>query len=117
MYEYRERGPAEAEDGDVRVIAFTDGRPRDVEDVLARELRGRTGDMVGRHLVLDFTNVTLVGSAELGTLIGLHQRMQESGGKLTLCNLCPELLEVFAVTGLDTFLDVGGLGAPGRQGS
>lgn len=98
--------PGVEQDGTVRIIRFTSGRPRVVEDVLAAELEGRTDGLSGCHLLLDFTCVERINSLELGTLIGLHKRVTASGGRLTLFNLSPQVFSVFAVTRLDTFLHI-----------
>jgi anti-sigma B factor antagonist len=55
---------------------------------------------------LDFANVEFVTSTALGKLLGLHRRLKETDGKLTLCNLTPMVYEVFETTGLTFFLDV-----------
>ena len=91
--------------GQVRVLTFTPDGVRDVENVLARELEGRTG-WPGGHLLLDFANVKRLGSVELGTLVGLHKRMKASGGRLTLFNLGAEVYEVFTATNLQKLLGI-----------
>lgn len=98
--------PKVEEGGKVRVITFTSGCPREVENVLASELEGRTDRLGGCHLLLDFTHVERIGSVELGTLISLHKRLATSGGQLTLFNLSDRVFEVFAVSRLDTFLNI-----------
>jgi anti-sigma B factor antagonist len=98
--------PKVEQQGGVKIITFTRGRLRDVENVIATELQGRTDELGECHLLLDFTNVEFITSVELGTLINLHQRMKESGGRLTLFNLNLEVFEVFAVTRLDTLLGI-----------
>jgi anti-anti-sigma factor len=98
--------PKVEQSGNVRVITFAAGAVRDVENMLARELEGRTDGLEESHLLLDFTNVQYLTSVELGTLIGLHKRMQASGGRLTLFNLNAEIYEVFTVSRLQTLLGI-----------
>jgi anti-anti-sigma factor len=57
-------------------------------------------------LFLDFVNVRHVSSAALGTLVALHRALLAAGRRLTICNLRPEVRQVFAVAGLDRFLDL-----------
>jgi anti-sigma B factor antagonist len=57
-------------------------------------------------VVLDMGNVTAVSSLALGALVKLHKGLSADGRPLTLCNLSPEVYEVFAVTRLDTVLDL-----------
>lgn len=92
--------------GNVKIITFTGDRVRQVENVLAGELMGRTESLGECHLLLDFTNVKYLNSVELGTLIALHKRLKTSGGRLTLFNLSPAVYEVFTVTRLQTLLGI-----------
>jgi anti-anti-sigma factor len=98
--------PKMEQGGNVRVITFTDGDVRDVENMIARELDGLTDGLGETHLLLDFTNVERLSSAELGTLIRLHTRMKASGGRLTLFNLNARIYEIFTVTHLQTLLGI-----------
>src|SRR5215475_5825379 len=62
--------------GNVKIITFTRGQARGVENVIAAELEGLTDGLGECHLLLDFTNVEYITSVELGTLIGLHKRVK-----------------------------------------
>jgi hypothetical protein len=93
--------------GNMRILAFTGGR-RDIENMLGRELDGRTDGLAGCHLLLDFTNVEALGGEELGTLIGLHKKLAACGGRLTLFNLSAQVYEVLVVTRLHTLLGFAG---------
>jgi anti-anti-sigma factor len=90
----------------VKIIRFTAGQKRDVENVIATELEGLTDGLGECHLFLDFTNVEFITSVELGTLVGLHKKMKTSGGRLTLFNLNRHVFEVFAVTHLDKLIGI-----------
>jgi anti-sigma B factor antagonist len=92
--------------GGVRIITLTGDKVRDVENVMARELGGRTEGLDGCHLLLDFGKVEAISSVELGTLITLHKKLRASGGRLTLFNLRAEIYEVFLVTRLQTLLAI-----------
>jgi anti-sigma B factor antagonist len=63
-------------------------------------------------VILDMGNVVALSSVALGALVKLHRRLKALGRRLTLCNLSPEVYEVFEVTRLDTLLDI----RPVRQG-
>jgi anti-sigma B factor antagonist len=56
--------------------------------------------------LLDFTNVDLLNSNELGTLITLHKQVEATGGRLTLFNLSAQILSLFTITRLDTYLTI-----------
>ncbi len=92
--------------GNVKIITFSGDKVRDVEDVLARELKGRTENLEACHLLLDFTHVEFLNSMELGTLITLHKSVKAAGGRLTLFNLKPQVYEVFTVTRLQMLLGI-----------
>ena len=57
-------------------------------------------------LLLDFGNVDYLTSTALGTLVGLHKRLLARGRRMAVGNLSPQVHEVFAVTGLDKFLNL-----------
>jgi anti-anti-sigma factor len=90
----------------VSTITFTDGRLRDEADMVAKELRGLTDGLSGRHLFLDFVNVRYITGDELGTLLNLQRKMRAGGGRLTLSNLTPAIHELFVVTKLNTILEI-----------
>lgn len=98
--------PKVEKSGNVKIITFTGDEVRDFESVLAKELHGRVEDLKECHLLLDFTHVEYLTSVELGTLIGLHKRVKDSGGRLTLFNLNAQVYEVFTVTHLQTLLGI-----------
>lgn len=102
----RRLSPKVEQEGKLRILKFDGGPGRDIENRLERELEGLTDGLEGCHLMLDFTNVESVGSEELGTIVGLHKKMNHGGGRLTLFNLRQRVLEVFAVTRLDTLVRV-----------
>jgi len=61
---------------------------------------GRTTPAV-EAILLDFTNVDFLSAAAVGKLISLHKRLSARGMSLVLCNVRPEIGEVFAITRLD----------------
>jgi anti-anti-sigma factor len=98
--------PKVEQGGNVTIITFTADAIRNVENVLARELGGLTTGLGDRHLLLDFTNVDYLNSTELGTLVTLHKEVEAAGGRLTLFNLSAQILSMFTVTRLDTYLTI-----------
>jgi anti-anti-sigma factor len=54
------------------------------------------------RIVLDFQQVKYLGSAGFRPLLSLYRRLREQGGSMMLCNLSPEVEEVFRVTRLIT---------------
>jgi anti-sigma B factor antagonist len=108
--------PKVEQSDNVRVITFTADKVRDVENMLARELEGRTDRLGACHLLLDFTNVECLNSLELGTLITLHKRMKAAGGRLTLFNLNAQVYELFTITHLQTVMGICREGRESRGG-
>ena len=45
--------------------------------------------------VFDLTEVAYMGSAALGLLVNLRQQIKQSGGRLVLCGLSPQMLQIF----------------------
>ena len=53
-----------------------------------------------RHVVVDFQSVTYVSSASFRPLLSLLREVRAQGGRLVLCNLQPDVQEVFSVSRL-----------------
>jgi anti-anti-sigma factor len=45
--------------------------------------------------VLDLSQLSYMGSAALGLLVNLRQQIKQSGGRLVLCGLSPQMLHIF----------------------
>jgi anti-sigma B factor antagonist len=54
-----------------------------------------------KKLLLNFEQVEYLSSAALGKLINLHKHLTSKGGRLSFCNVIPQIYEVFAITKLD----------------
>jgi anti-anti-sigma factor len=113
--------PRVQEGADGLVIRFTGGSLALTQDnafVLDGLLRRAAAEAGGRDLVLDFSNVTVVSSAGLGVLVGLHNRLRAAGGRLVLRDLDNAVYEVFEATHLTLLFDVrraAPAGGPGQS--
>ncbi|NLX05451.1 MAG: STAS domain-containing protein [Phycisphaerae bacterium] len=58
-------------------------------------------DQGARRLVVDFSRVDHLSSSALGMLITVRQGLSQVKGDMRLCNIRPEIYEVFKITGLD----------------
>ena len=99
----------EVEDiGDVTVINFVDRKILDEQNiqVIGEQLFSLVDQDGRRKLLLNFGNVEYLSSAALGKLITLNKKLGQAGGKLILCNISPEILEVFEITKLDKFFNI-----------
>jgi anti-sigma B factor antagonist len=99
----------EVEDkGDVTVVRFTVKKILDEQNiqVIGEQLFGLVDELGRRKLVLDFGNVTYLSSAALGKLITLSKKLHAAGGKLILCNVAPQVYEVFRLGKLTKLLNI-----------
>jgi anti-sigma B factor antagonist len=57
-------------------------------------------------ILLNFTNVEFLSSAALGKLITLDRKVKASKGRMKMCNIRPEIFEVFQITKLNKVFDI-----------
>ena len=63
-------------------------------------------DRTTRFLVFDFTKITMMTSAGIGTLVRLHTRLQGLGGGLAIYGCSSRVREIFSIVMLDKILAV-----------
>jgi anti-sigma B factor antagonist len=73
---------------------------------LGAELFGLVEQLNRRSILLDFADVEFLSSAALGKLITLDRKVKSAKGRLKMCNIRPEILEVFQVTKLNKVFDI-----------
>ncbi|HEY1600132.1 MAG TPA: STAS domain-containing protein [Pirellulales bacterium] len=61
-----------------------------------------------RKLLVNFQGVKFMSSAMLGKLLPLHKRCKNDKIKLKMCNISPNLMEVFKITNLTKLFDICG---------
>jgi anti-sigma B factor antagonist len=90
------------ESGKVTVVTFNDSKIIDESEI--QEFGQELYDLVERDgrkkIILNFANVEFLSSAALGKLIGFDKRVKQHAAELILCNIRPEIYEVFAITKL-----------------
>jgi anti-sigma B factor antagonist len=59
-----------------------------------------------KHLLLDFSSVEFLSSAALNKLIILDKKVKSKSGQLKLCNMMPEIREVFVITRLNQLFEI-----------
>ena len=93
---------------DVAVVYFLDKRILDEPTIqaIAEQLFSLVDDQQQRKLLLNFTNVEYMSSAALGKLINLHKKLTGVKGKMAMCNVIPQIYEVFAITKLDKIFKI-----------
>jgi anti-anti-sigma factor len=97
-----------ARKGAVRTVIFKDRKILDdsVLDEIRAELARVIGKSTGPDLLLDFTNVQFMSSAMLGLLGQLHRRITTGQGRLKMCNIRPQIFQVFKMTNLDRLFSI-----------
>lgn len=94
--------------GEVTVVHFRDQKI--IEDLGIQELGQELFHLVEvenrKKLVLNFSSVDFLSSAALGKLITLDKKIKAQAGVLKLCNIRPEIYEVFAITRLNRLFDI-----------
>jgi anti-sigma B factor antagonist len=59
------------------------------------------------RLVIDFTRVEFLSSQAIGIVMGLNKKVSQiKGGKLVLCGVGPQLLQLLKITRLDRLLKI-----------
>ena len=58
-----------------------------------------------RRLLLDFSNVHFLSSNALGILVSFKKKVDAAGGRLRLCGLAPDLLELLRLTNMDRIFE------------
>jgi anti-sigma B factor antagonist len=88
--------------GDVAMVQFRDRKIMDATLIqqLGDELFGLVAKEQRKDILLNFAGVEFLSSAALNKLIVLDKKIKTAGGKLQLCNLKPEIFEIFAITRL-----------------
>ena len=94
--------------GDVTVVNFVDRKILDEQNIqiIGEQLFSLVDEEGRRRILLNFSNVEYLSSAALGKLITLNKKLQTAGGKLILCNIDPQIYEVFEITKLDKFFKI-----------
>src|ERR1700683_4606728 len=89
--------------GDVIVVNFVDRKILDEQNIqiIGEQIFGLVDEDGERKVLPNFSNVEYLSSAALGNLITLNKKLQQAQGKLILCNIDPQIFEVFEITKLD----------------
>jgi anti-sigma B factor antagonist len=82
---------------------FTASRIVEEEDIQAtfEQLQRILEERGAQEFVLDFRKVQFLSSAVLGRLILLQKKVGSAKGRMILCAIDPQILEVFKITKLD----------------
>lgn len=87
------------ERGEIAIVKFIDRRILEVPVV--QKIIGELTDLTQKKILLNWIGVEFLSSAMLNTLQFLHNRCSDKGGKLVMCNVHEDILEMFEITHLD----------------
>lgn len=73
-------------------------------EALGQELFALVDKDGRKKIILDFTLVEYLSSAALGKLITMHKKVATAKGKLALCSIQKDILDVFKITQLNKVL-------------
>jgi anti-anti-sigma factor len=81
--------------------------------IIEQELRAAAGSSAGKkwRIVLDMKDVTMLASMGLGMLVSMHKLCAAEGGKLVVCGLKDDILQLMKITHLERILKI----APDRE--
>lgn len=97
-----------SEVGGVTVVGFIDHKILDAANIqeLGEEMFHLVEQDGHKNVLLDFDNVEFLSSAALNKLIILDKKVKAKSGQLKLCNLMPEIREVFVITRLNQLFEI-----------
>ncbi|MEN8905560.1 MAG: STAS domain-containing protein [Clostridiales bacterium] len=83
--------------GQVRVS--TQNNFKDLLDNLVKE-------SAGQKVVVNMEGMVYMNSIGLGIIIDTYKKFREQNGKIVLCSLLPEIMNLFEVTKLNNFIEI-----------
>jgi anti-anti-sigma factor len=67
---------------------------------------GEGEDQQGARWIIDLTHVAYLGSAGLGLLVNIRQRVKSANGQLALCQMNPRLHQIFRTCSLERLFTI-----------
>lgn len=94
--------------GDVTVCYFRDAKILDeaIIQSIGQELGQAADQAVAKKLVVNFRNVSFMSSAMIGKIILLNKKCKAADVKLKLCEISPNVMEVFKLMRLHKSLEI-----------
>jgi len=75
-------------------------------DQLGHELTAVVEQPGWQRIIISLQNVAHITSSVLGKLIHLHRQLQRKEGKLALCELSDNVMEIMETSRLDTYFSI-----------
>jgi anti-sigma B factor antagonist len=94
--------------GDVLVVYFTDSQILDEGKIqqISEELMKIADKAESSKLLLNFNDVKFMSSSVLGRLVHLNKKCKNDKIDLKMCNISPDIMEVFKITRLNKVFDI-----------
>jgi len=94
--------------GEVLVVNFNDAKILDEAKIqqIGKELMDKVGETTDKKLLLNFDSVTFMSSAMIGKLILLNKKCKADDINVKMCNISPNVMEVFKLMRLNKILDL-----------
>ncbi|MGD0516544.1 MAG: STAS domain-containing protein [Thermoguttaceae bacterium] len=89
--------------GEFLTILLTDAKILDAPliEQIHQEMAKIIGETEQRNVILDFREVKFLSSAALGMLILVNKMCKEYKINLKLCNIEPDIAQIFKITGMN----------------
>jgi anti-sigma B factor antagonist len=96
------------QDGGIIQIQFRDRNILDEANIqqIGDEIKAIIEKEPKPRLLIDFKDVDHLSSAALGTLITINNRVRALTGQLRLCNIDPQIYQVFVITKLNKLFEI-----------
>ncbi len=77
-------------------------------DTLSSPLLGDEVEKIEKaeNLTLDFECVEYISSSGLRQIVSCHRKLTELGAKFSIINVCPEVMNIFTLTGIHKKLTI-----------
>lgn len=76
--------------------------------IIEQEIKAAAGSVAGRkwRIVMDLKDVTMLASMGLGMLVSMHKLCAAEGGRLVVCGLREDILQLMKITHLERILKI-----------
>jgi anti-sigma B factor antagonist len=93
---------------DIGIVSFRTSRILDQSNV--QQLGEEFDELIDKFkltkIVINFHNIHYMSSAVMGKLVSLHKKLKGAGGKLRLCNILPNIYEIFEIMRFNKLFDI-----------
>ncbi len=96
------------EDKELTIVSFLDVAILDETSIKESgdELENLVKSKKDMKLIINFANVDYLSSAVLGRLVKVYKLAKQQNGKMKLCCIKPNILQVFKITKLDKMFEI-----------